>query len=211
MYHQHPDRTKAIILSGKGYSTDKSNFQRRIDTYRANGIGFRWRYTFEDLSPAFRATPLAHFFANLFTERNEFADVDTICHQFGALQEQEPEGHYSGIGCPVIILTGSEDNAHPTLVRPAGTNTGLRVESIARRRARLPDRAALAVRPLHDRVPYQARPFPGEARTLGWILIGRTIRQRPLQKFGTIETEDTSWRTMLKDRSTTSAWAAPGR
>ena len=113
MYHQHPDRTKAIILSGKGYSTDKSNFQRRIDTYRANGIGFRWRYTFEDLSPAFCATPLAHFFANLFTERNEFADVDTICHQFEALQEQEPEGHYSGIGCPVTILTGSEDNAHP--------------------------------------------------------------------------------------------------
>ena len=112
MYHQRPDRTAAMILTGTGYTPGKEFAQRRIDAYTALGIDYRWRYTFEDLSPAFRATPLAHFFADLFTERNEFADVDTICHQFGALQEQEPEGHYSGIGCPVIILTGSEDNAH---------------------------------------------------------------------------------------------------
>ncbi|MBI2181129.1 MAG: alpha/beta hydrolase [Deltaproteobacteria bacterium] len=61
---------------------------------------------------AFRATPLAHFFANLFTERNQFADVQTIIHQFKALAQPYPEGHHERIACPTIILTGSEDGSH---------------------------------------------------------------------------------------------------
>ena len=76
MYHQHPDRTAAMILSGTGYTPEKAFAKRRIEAYGAKGIGYRWAYTFEDLSPAFRATPMAHFFANLFAERNDFADVD---------------------------------------------------------------------------------------------------------------------------------------
>ena len=114
MYNQRPDRTAAMILSGTGYTPEKAFAKRRIAAYGAKGIGYRWAYTFEDLSPAFRATPMAHFFANLFAERNEFADVETILHQFRAMQAPEPEGHHSGIACPVTILTGSEDNSHPT-------------------------------------------------------------------------------------------------
>jgi hypothetical protein len=49
------------------------------------------------LSPGFRAAPLAHFFANLFTERNEYADLQTILHQFKALQRPESEGHHERI------------------------------------------------------------------------------------------------------------------
>jgi len=85
---------------------------RRIDAYTENGIDYRWRYTFEDLSPAFRATPLAHFFANLFTERNDFADVQTIIHQCKALQQPDPDRHHGRIACPTITLTGSEDGTH---------------------------------------------------------------------------------------------------
>ena len=70
MYHQRPDKTAALVLSGTGYNPTKEFTKRRIDNYTANGIDYRWAYTFEDLSPAFRTTPLAHFFANLFTERN---------------------------------------------------------------------------------------------------------------------------------------------
>ena len=112
MYHRRPDRTAAMILTGTGYSPGKEFAKRRIAAYTENGIGYRWAYTFEDLSPAFRATPLAHFFANLFTERNEFADLDSILHQFKALQTPEAEGHHENIGCPTIILTGSEDGTH---------------------------------------------------------------------------------------------------
>ena len=112
MHHQRPDKTAALVLSGTGYNPTKEFAGRRIDAYTADGIDYRWRYTFEDLSPAFRVTPLAHFFANLFAERNEFADVQTIIHQFKALQQPEPEGHHERIGCPTIILTGSEDASH---------------------------------------------------------------------------------------------------
>ena len=114
MYHQRPDKTPAMILCGTGYSPGKEFAKRRIDAYTEKGIDYRWAYTFEDLSPAFRATPLAHFFANMFAERNAFADVETIIHQFRALQTPEPEGHHARIACPTIILTGTEDGAHQT-------------------------------------------------------------------------------------------------
>jgi pimeloyl-ACP methyl ester carboxylesterase len=112
MYHQRPDKTAALVLSGTGYNPAKEFAKRRIDAYTGNGIEYRWAYTFEDLSPAFRTTPLAHFFANLFTERNQFADLQTILHQFKALQQPDPEGHFERIACPTTILTGSEDGTH---------------------------------------------------------------------------------------------------
>jgi pimeloyl-ACP methyl ester carboxylesterase len=112
MYHERPTKTAALVLSGTGYTPGKEFAKRRIDTYTANGIDYRWDYTFEDLSPAFRATPLAHFFADLFSERNGSADLQSILYQFEALQKPEPEGHHDGIGCPTVILTGSEDGAH---------------------------------------------------------------------------------------------------
>ncbi len=114
MYHQRPEKTAALVLSGTGYNPTKEFTRKRIDNYTANGIDYRWAYTFEDLSASFRATPLAHFFANLFTERNRYADVETIIHQFKALAAPYPEGHHERLRCPVIILTGSEDGSHPS-------------------------------------------------------------------------------------------------
>lgn len=112
MYHQRPDKTTALVLSGTGYNPSKEFTKGRIENYTAQGVDYRWAYTFEDLSAAFRTTPMAHFFTNLFTERNEHADVETIIHQFNALAKPYPEGHHERIQCPTIILTGSEDNSH---------------------------------------------------------------------------------------------------
>ena len=112
MYHRHPDRTPAMVLSGTGYNPGKPFAKTRIEAYAAKGADYRWEYTFQDLSPSFRATPLAHYFAELFTERNDHADVETIIHQFEAMLEPEPDDHHAGIACPTIILTGSEDNSH---------------------------------------------------------------------------------------------------
>jgi pimeloyl-ACP methyl ester carboxylesterase len=56
---------------------------------------------------------MAHFFADMFAERNHAADAQTIIHQFEAMLGLEADDHHSGIGCPTIILTGSEDNSHP--------------------------------------------------------------------------------------------------
>ena len=112
MYHQRADRTSAMVLSGTGYIPGKPFAKKRIEAYTAKGTDYRWEYTFQDMSPSFRATPLAHYFAELFTERNDLADVESIIYQFEAMLEPEPDDHYAGIACPTIILTGSEDSAH---------------------------------------------------------------------------------------------------
>jgi len=113
--HMHllePERGKAVIVCGTGYTPKKEFVPGRIAAYRDRGLDFRWDYTFEDFSPAFRATPMATFFATLFTERNDIADLDSILYQFEALGQPEPEGHFAGVACPTLILTGSEDAAH---------------------------------------------------------------------------------------------------
>jgi pimeloyl-ACP methyl ester carboxylesterase len=112
MHNRQPARTRALILSGTGYQPGKEFAHRRIADYKKNGIDFRWRYTFDDLSPAFRATPLASFFADMFVERNRFGDIASIIHQFEAHAAPNPEDHEAKVACPAIILTGSEDNTH---------------------------------------------------------------------------------------------------
>jgi pimeloyl-ACP methyl ester carboxylesterase len=113
MYHLRPEKTKALVLSGTGYNPGKEFATQRIKDYQTLGLGFRWEYTFQDFSPYFRTTPLAHYFANLFTERNDFGDVDSICYQFAAMQTKPmKDDFHSGIKAPKIILTGSEDNSH---------------------------------------------------------------------------------------------------
>jgi pimeloyl-ACP methyl ester carboxylesterase len=118
MHRLQPSRGLALVLTGTGYRLpeDASWNERRdmrIRNYRELGVAYRWQYTFEDFSPAFRSTHLAHYFASLFAERNEHADVSSIIRQLEA--ERLDERAYSEISCPTLILTGTEDNAH----RPA--------------------------------------------------------------------------------------------
>jgi len=56
---------------------------------------------------------MAHFFADMFAERNAYADVQSIIYQFEALAQPIAEDHYARITCPTLILTGSEDASHP--------------------------------------------------------------------------------------------------
>jgi len=112
MHHARPDKTKALIMCGTGYNPGKEFTSHRIKQYTERGIDYRWDYTFEDLSPAFRQTPLAMYFANLFAERNEEADLASIIRQFRALAAPDAADHFSRIMCPSIILSGSEDGTH---------------------------------------------------------------------------------------------------
>ena len=112
MYHQRPGATTALVLSGTGYNPGKPFAKGRIEQYATKGVDYRWEYAFQDMSAAYRTTPLAHYFADLFAERNDTADAQTIIHQFEAMLEPEADDHHSAIGCPTIILTGSEDNSH---------------------------------------------------------------------------------------------------
>jgi pimeloyl-ACP methyl ester carboxylesterase len=112
MHHARPSKTKALIMSGTGHAPGKEFVARRIKNYRERGIHYRWDYTFEDLSPAFRQTSLATYFADMFAERNSHADLDTIIRQFEALRVPEAADHFSSIKCPTTILSGSEDGTH---------------------------------------------------------------------------------------------------
>jgi pimeloyl-ACP methyl ester carboxylesterase len=112
MHHRRPRQTAALVLSGTGYNPGKGFAHRRIADYREHGIGYRWRYTFDDFSPAFRATPMALFFADMFAERNSHADLETIILQFEAHAQPDAEDHQARIACPTIILSGSEDATH---------------------------------------------------------------------------------------------------
>jgi len=112
MHHLRPRQTAALILSGTGYNPGKGFAHRRIADYRQYGIDYRWRYAFDDFSPAFRATPMAQFFADVFAARNPDADLDTIIRQFEAHAQPDAEDHQSRVSCPTIILSGSEDSTH---------------------------------------------------------------------------------------------------
>jgi pimeloyl-ACP methyl ester carboxylesterase len=112
MHHLRPDKTKALILSGTGYYTSKDFIGRRVKSYTEQGVGFRWPYTFDDFSPAFRASPMAHFFANMFVERNASADLQSILYQFEAHAAHDAPDHHARVACPSIILSGSEDGSH---------------------------------------------------------------------------------------------------
>ena len=114
MHNHCSQRTAALIMCCTGYNPKKEFIPPRIAAYREHGIGYRWGYTFEDFSPAFRSTPMAHFFAGLFVGRNAFGDVDTIIRQFEAYRQPEPEDHHARVACPAIIISGSEDNTHRT-------------------------------------------------------------------------------------------------
>ena len=112
MHLQQPQRARAIVLSGTGFNPAKEFAPRRIKAYSEQGIDYRWGYTFEDLSPAFRSSRMAHFFADMFVERNMHADLQSIIYLFEALAQPDAEDHEARIACPTIILSGSEDNTH---------------------------------------------------------------------------------------------------
>jgi pimeloyl-ACP methyl ester carboxylesterase len=114
MANQRPERTLAVVVSGTGYGGDKSFTVKRRGEYSERGVAFRHDHTFQDYSAAFRASPLASYFAQIYVERNAWADADTIVEMFRALGEPDPEWLHSGIRAPMLIITGSEDNSHQT-------------------------------------------------------------------------------------------------
>jgi pimeloyl-ACP methyl ester carboxylesterase len=159
MHHQRPGKTAALVLSGTGYNPKKEFAQRRIEAYTKRGIGYRWDYTFEDLSPAFRATPLAHFFADMFAERNDSADPGDHPAPIRGAGETRARGPFRAGRLPRHHPHRQRGRRPSKRLRAASENPRLRPQGATRRRPRLSDRAALAVRSLYARFPEAARAF----------------------------------------------------
>jgi 3-oxoadipate enol-lactonase len=112
MFHLRPQRVAALILSGAGHSDEpgmKPFAIKRMAQYGEQGVEFRRQHALEDFSPAFRETPLGQYFADLFAERNRWADAYTIIEMFRALGQPDPEWLHRGIKAPTLIIKGSLD------------------------------------------------------------------------------------------------------
>lgn len=111
MYHLRPETTMAVILSGTGWSEAKSYIPHHFDAFRKRGLEYRYDYALETFSEEFRRTPIAKWFARMFCERNDSADLETIIMMFEA-QKSEPDWLQRELKAPVLILSGSEDKSH---------------------------------------------------------------------------------------------------
>ena len=112
MHHLRPNKTAAMVLSGTGYVPGKEFAKRRIEAYTANGIDYRWAYTFEDLVRAFVRVRLRVTLPNFLRNVMRQPICNQSLYQFQAMQRADAEDHYDRIKCPTIILTGTEDSAH---------------------------------------------------------------------------------------------------
>lgn len=112
MTDQRPAQTLAVVVSGASYRPVKEFAFKRAAQYQELGVGFRREHALEDYSPAFRETPMGQYFADLFAERNPWADAATIVEMFLALGQPDPDWLHAGVKVPMLIITGSEDNSH---------------------------------------------------------------------------------------------------
>jgi pimeloyl-ACP methyl ester carboxylesterase len=108
MAKARPERILALVLSGCGYRT--VDYTARRTSYEEQGLAVRFDHALYDFSPAFRETPMARYFARIFTERNASADQPTIVDWFHAFDEPDPVDE---MNAPTLIITGSEDHSHP--------------------------------------------------------------------------------------------------
>ena len=153
MYHHAPHRTSAVVLSGTGVNAGKASTAKRIAAFRSQGLDYRRGYVLEDFSPAFRESPLAQWWADLFAERNHHADVDTIVAMYQAMGRPDPAWLHRGLRAPVLILSGSEDKA------------GLTAEQLA---AQLPDAELLRL-PGAGHACYVEKPWDFDGSLLAFL------------------------------------------
>jgi pimeloyl-ACP methyl ester carboxylesterase len=109
--HRHPDRVRALILSGCSYSPEKAFAGHRIEGYRRGGLGYRRVHLRDGHAPAFRRSTLGRYLARVAVDREHLVDVESIIRLFEAYQAPEPPDLYDP-GVPTLIVTGSLDYAH---------------------------------------------------------------------------------------------------
>jgi pimeloyl-ACP methyl ester carboxylesterase len=117
MAHQRPEQALAIIISGCAYRTQAPSGRGGVDSIAAfseQGMSVRHPRILGLYSPGFRETDLAEYFAQIFVERNPWADPMSIAEIFRALgpYPRDPDWLFEGVKAPVLIITGSLDGGH---------------------------------------------------------------------------------------------------
>lgn len=112
MAQQKPIQTLAVIVSGISYSPVKEFAPRVIGHYRQHGKGYRRQHVLEGFSPSFRESSLGHYFADVFTQRDDRVDLESVIALYEAAGAPDPDWLFDRIKAPTLILTGSEDHGH---------------------------------------------------------------------------------------------------
>jgi len=112
LYHTRPAAVRGLVLSGTGYTPDKAFVERRVSALRREGLAYRHEFVLSVLSPAFRDTPMAAWYADLWTRRNPTTDLESIIQMFLMLGEPDPEWLHRDIAVPTLVISGTEDALH---------------------------------------------------------------------------------------------------
>jgi pimeloyl-ACP methyl ester carboxylesterase len=130
MARLRPEQTAALVIAGAGSMPLKPKMFVRARQYEERGIAFRYEHTFEDFSATFRATPMARYFADVFCERDDSADVATIATLYRAFGAPDPERLSEDLRTPTLIISGSEDEARAMTLDLARRIPGAEVVTI---------------------------------------------------------------------------------
>lgn len=130
MAHARPAQVSAMIFSGASYRPVKASAPKRIAQYEAHGLAFRRDHFAEVVGTEFRASPLAAYFADVFTERNETCDLPTIIEMYRAVGAPDEPWLFDTVTAPTLIITGSEDGAHQGAFALQERIAGARLETL---------------------------------------------------------------------------------
>jgi pimeloyl-ACP methyl ester carboxylesterase len=109
MAGQRPRQTRALIAVGSAYLPDRGFARMGGDGYRKNGIAQRQVQMANFISPGVRDSALTAYLQQMFLQTNDRVNAEGIVRIFEALEEPEPEHVYDAIGCPTLVVAGSED------------------------------------------------------------------------------------------------------
>ena len=148
MHNQRPDRTAALILAGTGYQPRQGI---RAPAHRLVQA-IRHRLSLALHIRGFQPSVPRHSAGNVLRRHVRRAATDMAIsirssHQFEAHAQPNPEDHEAKVACPCDHPDRQRGRHAPECVPAAAAHQELRAQSAARRRTRLPDRAALAVQP----------------------------------------------------------------
>jgi 3-oxoadipate enol-lactonase len=112
-----PQRVLALALTGAGYyerdgaMVAKGILARHAPGYACEGIAYRRTQLAGNFSEAFRDSPLGRYFIELFAERNDTADVDSILALLRAHEGPDPADLHRRIAAPTLVVTGELDRS----------------------------------------------------------------------------------------------------
>ncbi len=122
MAARRPERTRALVLTGAGYHEKDGaliakGILRHEPGYTEKGIAYRRTQLEGNFSEAFRASPLGRYFVDLFAERNDTADAESILALLRAHDPADPEWLHPAISAPTLIVTGGADRSRASQVK----------------------------------------------------------------------------------------------